>query len=144
MNLRRSFGFTLIEMLFVITIIAFIFAFLGPRLVRQIGQTEQKKVALQVGNIKEALLSYRVALGTYPTTKEGLKALVENPRPNDDRYRRVADQWPFIQEDETKDSSGIEFIYHCPVEKYRDKYKQFEIIWVGSGTEDEPKFDAGA
>jgi general secretion pathway protein G len=144
MNIRKSSGFTLIEILIVITIIAFLFAFLGPKIVRYLGQTEEKKVQLMVGSLREALINYKLVFGSYPTTKEGLKALVENLHPNDDRYRREADKWPFAREDEIKDPSGIDFIYHCPPEKYKNKYKQFEIIWIGSGTEDEPKFDAGA
>ena len=143
MTIKKSAGFTLIEILIVITIIAFLFAFLGPRIMKYMAQTDQKKVELQVGSIKEALINYKLIFGGYPTTKEGLKALVENPRPNDDRYRRENDKWPFVQESDIKDASGVEFLYHCPPEKYRNKYKQFEILWIGSGTEDEPKFDAG-
>ncbi len=144
MNIRRSSGFTLIEILIVITIIGFLFSFLGPRIVRYMGQTDQKKVELKIGSLKEALINYKLIFGSYPTNKEGLKALVENPRPNDDRYRRESDKWPFASEDDIKDFTGVDFIYNCPPEKYKNKYKQFEIIWVGSGTEDEPKFDAGA
>ncbi len=141
MNIRKTAGFTLMEILIVITIIGFLFAFLGPRIMRQFGQAEQKKVELKIGGIKEALLNYKLIFGSYPTTREGLRALVENPRPNDDRYRREADKWPFVGEDDIKDGSGVEFIYNCPPERFKNKYRQFEVIWeVG----DDVKFDTGA
>ncbi len=119
----------MIELLVVAGLIMFLFAIIGPRIAKYLGRTEEAKIKIKIAGVKEALQEYRMELSSYPSTKEGLKALVQNPRPNDERFKKVADRWPFIKEEETLDNQGNEFIYHCPPEKFKNKYKQFEIIW---------------
>ena len=141
-SMRRP-GFTMIEMLIVIALIGTLFAFIGPRLMRYMTQAEESEIKLKFAAIKEALMTYRLELGTYPSTREGLKALVQNPRPSDQAYTSKARKWPFVEEDKIRDKRGEEFIYHSPAEKL--KGKQFEIIWVGEkGTEDDPQLIEGA
>jgi type II secretion system protein G len=147
MKIRLSKAFTMIEMMVVIFIIGMIMALVVPRVAQYWRQAEETKVKLKVANIQAALAAYRMEFGAYPSNREGLDALVSNPRPNDEQYRRVekANKWPFVVggQDGIEDSKHIPFIYNCPAEKYKDKYREYEILWIGSGTDDEPEKDYG-
>ena len=77
--MKDSRGFTLIELLVVITILATLAIIVGPRL---FGRTEEAKRAAavtQIRNLETALAMYERDNGTFPTTEQGLKALVEPP-----------------------------------------------------------------
>lgn len=72
-------GFTLIEIMVVITILAMLAALVAPKL---IGQTDKAKVTdaqLQIRNIGQALDLYKLDNGVYPSTEQGLEALVSKP-----------------------------------------------------------------
>lgn len=133
---RLSPAFTMIELLVVVALIGVIFAFVAPRIARYIGKAGQAEIKFKFAGVKEALQEYRLEFGAYPSTKEGLRALVQNPRPNDDRYR----SWkPFLKEDAIADKAGNEFEYHCPPERFKGKYSQFELIYLGpTQSEDDP------
>ncbi len=76
---RRPAGFTLIEMLVVIVIIGVLAAIVAPRF---FGKTDEAKVAAakaQIEDFSMALNSYELDTGNFPTTQQGLKALVEKP-----------------------------------------------------------------
>lgn len=147
MKTRLNQAFTMIEMLVVIFIIGIIMALVVPNVAKYWRQAGETQVKLKVANIQAALAAYRMEFGTYPSSREGLMALVENPRPNDEQYKRAerAKKWPFVVggEDGIEDSKHVPFIYNCPSEKYRDKYREYEILWIGSGTEDDPEKDFG-
>lgn len=142
MVLNKKQGFTLMEILVVVMIIGALFAFLVPRIMKYMDQIKEQQAKMKIGSIKEALSLYQLRFNVYPSTHEGLHALVENPRPNDDKYRKEQNKWPFVKEDEIS-HGGKEFIYHCPPEKYKTLYKYYEIMWEGSGTEDEPQVVEG-
>lgn len=75
----KSRGFTLIELMVVVVIIGLLAAVVVPRVV---GRGEEAKIAaarLQIKEIEAALDLYRLDNGFYPTTEQGLKALVERP-----------------------------------------------------------------
>lgn len=132
MTIRKSSGFTLMEILIVITIIAFLFAFLGPKIARYMGQVDVKKMQMRMGSIKESLMNYRLIFGSYPTTKEGLVALTQP-----ERFKGKGTDVLLKEED------IADITYNRPVERFKNKYKQFELIWVGSGTEEEPQLTDG-
>jgi general secretion pathway protein G len=72
-------GFTLIEIMVVIVILAMLAAIVGPKLM---GRTDDAKVTdarVQIKNIETALKLYKLDNGTYPTTEQGLNALVAKP-----------------------------------------------------------------
>lgn len=140
--MTRKPGFTLFEILIVVTIIGILFAMIGPKIAQKMTQSKEKTTLLKIGMLKEALMSYNLFLGRYPNTKEGLKALIENPYPNNDQYKQQVSKWPFASETDIQDDTGTDFTYHCPPEKNK-KYKSFEIIWVGTGTDDEPQYVDG-
>ena len=110
----RTGGFTLLEVLLVITIIGILAAFVVPRL---IGVGDQAKIdiaATAVGkssNIALALDLFYQKIGRYPTTNEGLKALIEKPEDSDEFAR-----WTQLISDPNmlKDPWGREYQYSGP------------------------------
>jgi general secretion pathway protein G len=72
-------GFTLIELLVVLVILGLLAALAGPRVVGYLGGARSDTARLQIQNFKSALDLYRLDTGSYPTTQQGLAALVRNP-----------------------------------------------------------------
>ncbi len=72
-------GFTLIELLVVMAIIALLAALVGPRLFPKLGKGKQSAAKAQIELLGQALDQFRLDVGRYPTTQEGLNALVTNP-----------------------------------------------------------------
>ncbi len=71
----RQAGFTLVEILVVITIIGMIMALVGPRVLNYLGESKTKAAKIQIESFSSALDLYYLDLGRYPTTNEGLAAL---------------------------------------------------------------------
>ncbi len=76
---RGERGFTLAEMLVVLVIIALLAALVGPRLMGVLGGAKTKTATTQIANFAASLDIFRVAVGRYPTSEEGLEALVVRP-----------------------------------------------------------------
>jgi len=72
-------GFTLLELLVVLVIIGLLAGFVGPRYFSQVGKAEVKTARAQIDGLGKALDQFRLDNGTYPTTEQGLAALVERP-----------------------------------------------------------------
>lgn len=72
-------GFTLVEILVVITIIGLIMGLVGPRVLNYLGQSKAKTAAIQIESFSSSLDLYFLDNGRYPTTNEGLTALVKRP-----------------------------------------------------------------
>ncbi len=68
-------GFTLVEILVVITIIGLIMALVGPRVLNYLGDSKSKAARIQIESFSSALDLYFLDLGRYPTSSEGLAAL---------------------------------------------------------------------
>jgi general secretion pathway protein G len=72
-------GYTLLELLVVILILALIIAVAAPKVVGYFGRSKTRVAEIQIANIVSALDLYRLDVGHYPSQGEGLRALVENP-----------------------------------------------------------------
>ncbi len=72
-------GFTLIELLVVLAIIGMLAGLVGPQVVKHLGESKTKTARLQIEELSSALDMYRLDVGRYPATDEGLAALVEQP-----------------------------------------------------------------
>jgi general secretion pathway protein G len=72
-------GFTLVEMLVVITIIAMIMALVAPRVLNYLSESKIKAAKIQIASMGSALDLFYLDEGHYPTTSEGLVALVQRP-----------------------------------------------------------------
>jgi len=76
---RSQRGFTLVEILVVITIIGLIMALVGPRVINYLGEAKVKAAKIQIESFGSALDLFYLDAGRYPTTSEGLRVLVERP-----------------------------------------------------------------
>lgn len=100
-------GFTLVEMLLVLVILATLAAIVYPKLA---GRSEQARVTAtqtQISSFSTALDAFEVDNGYYPRGKSGLQDLVQQPRD--------AQNWrgPYLKE-VPKDPWGNEYVYECP------------------------------
>ena len=74
-----SAGYTLVEMLVVLTIISLILGLVGPRVLAYLGNSRVKAARLQIENFGSALDLFFLDTGRYPSASEGLDALVQRP-----------------------------------------------------------------
>jgi len=106
----RERGFTLIEIMIVVIIIGLIAGLVGPRLFGKLTQAKQKAAKAQIELFGTALDAFRLDVGRYPTTEEGLKALREKPS--------GLDAWkgPYLPKEIPVDPWGKPYIYKSPGE----------------------------
>jgi general secretion pathway protein G len=76
---RSERGFTLVEILVVITIIGLIMALVGPRVINYLGEAKVKAAKIQIESFSSALDLYYLDAGRYPSSSEGLGALAQRP-----------------------------------------------------------------
>lgn len=77
--LRRQRGFTLLELLVVLGIIAMLAGIVGPQVMKHMGASKTKAARVQIEDLAAALDMYKLDEGRYPTSQQGLAALVEKP-----------------------------------------------------------------
>lgn len=75
----RERGFTLIEIMVVVTILAILIALVAPKMVGRTDQARRVSTKAQIKNIEGALQLYKLDNGVYPSTEQGLDALVDPP-----------------------------------------------------------------
>jgi len=104
----KSRGFTLLELLLVVVIIGLLAAYVGPRYFSQLEKSERSVAKAQIESLGKALDTYRLDTGHYPTTEQGLAALVKRP----------ADEpkWngPYLQKEVPLDPWGRPYVYRSP------------------------------
>ncbi len=105
---RRRSGFTLIELLLVLVILATLAAVVVPRFAKRSEQAKITAAGADIANLEVALDSFEVDTSRYPTTEEGLSALVEQPS--------NVTTWhgPYIKRGVPKDPWGNGYVYTCP------------------------------
>ncbi len=77
---KPTLGFTLIEMLVVLVLISLLAGLVGPKLFNKVGSSKTKVAAAQIELMTSALHTYRLDAGDYPTTEQGLQALMIAPQ----------------------------------------------------------------
>lgn len=121
LDVPRERGFTLLELLVVILIIGLLTGIVGPRFMAQVSRSEITTARAQMDALDKALQSYRIDTGRFPTTAQGLKALVTQPA-DDPRWRG-----PYLQGDVPADPWGTPYQYRTPGTQGRD----FELLSYG-------------
>lgn len=123
--------FTLIEILLVVVIISALAAMVVPRLT---GRSQQAREAIAKAdvavNIPTALKLYELDTGRFPTTEQGLKALISKPEKSP-----VPQNWngPYLERESFQDPWGREYIYRYP----GDHGPDFDLYSLGSSGKDD-------
>ena len=113
-------GFTLLELLVVIVIIGLLAAYVRPKYFAQLGKSEVTVAKAQIDAFEKALDTFRLDVGRYPTTEEGLASLITKPD--------TAAKWngPYLRRQLPKDPWGNAYQYHSPGAK-----SDFDLLSFG-------------
>lgn len=116
----RQKGFTLLELLVVIVIIGLLAGYVAPRYFSQVGKSEVQVAKAQIDSLDKALDLYRLDMRRYPSTEQGLRALIEKPASEKD--------WrgPYLKKAIPADPWGNAFVYRHPGAK-----GEFDLISYG-------------
>lgn len=104
-------GFTLMELLVVLAILGLLMSLVGPRVLNQLGGAKTKTAAIQIKDLEQALEMYKLDVGRFPSTSEGLVALVEKPGST------AGWNGPYLKSDVPLDPWNREYMYKYPGEK---------------------------
>ena len=125
---RQLLGFTLIEIMVVIVILGILAGLIVPRLMDEPDKARVVKAKMQIENLAMALKKYKLDNGYYPTTEQGLRALVEKPSigkvPNNYPDKGYISKIP-------KDPWDNNYVYICPGE-----HGDFDLISYGADGEE--------
>ena len=118
---KRNRGFTLIEIIIVVIIMSLIAALVVPRLFKKVEKSKQQIAKTQIIMIENAVKMFKLDAGRYPSTEEGLKALLEKPA--------KTNNWdgPYLEKSIPKDPWGQDYLYTYPGKNY-----VFEIVSLGA------------
>jgi general secretion pathway protein G len=115
-------GFTLLELLVVMVIIGLLAGYVGPRYFSQIGKTERSTARAQIEGLAKALDTYRLDVGRYPSTEQGLAALVTAPA-NEPRW-----SGPYLQKGLPQDPWDRAYVYRHPA---ANAAHDFDLLSLG-------------
>ena len=105
---RAQRGFTLLELLVVLVVLGLLAGIVAPKYFAQLGRSEVKVAKAQIEGLGKALDLYRLEVGHYPSTEQGLQALVTAP--SDEPH------WtgPYLQKKLPQDPWGRNYSYRYP------------------------------
>ncbi len=112
-NKNGESGFTLIELMVVIVILGLLAGIILPRFIGQSDTAKRQVASTQIATLETALKMYKLDNGSYPSTEQGLKALVEQPTAG-----TLPKNWRkggYLEKGKVpKDPWKNEFVYVCP------------------------------
>lgn len=103
-------GFTLLELMVVMVIIGMLAAYVAPRYFAQVGKSETKLARAQIDALEKALDQYRADTGHYPSSEQGLAALMKRPG-NEPKWGG-----PYMKREVPADPWGRPYLYRQPGE----------------------------
>jgi len=114
-------GFTLIELLIVVIILGVLAGLVGPRLFGRVGQSRQAAARVQIELLGAALDQFKLDVGRYPSSQEGLQALQQSPG--------NAPGWegPYLKKEVPRDPWGNPYQYRSPGE-----HGEYDLASLGS------------
>ena len=104
-------GFTLMELLVVLAILGLLMSLVGPQVLNQLGGAKSKTAGIQIKDLEQALEMYKLDVGRFPSTSEGLVSLVEKPS------AAVGWNGPYLKSDVPLDPWNREYLYKYPGER---------------------------
>jgi len=125
-NTRKQTGFTLLELLVVLGIIAMLAGLVGPQVMKHMVEAKVKAAKVQIEDLAQTLDMYKLDVGSYPTSEQGLDALIEAPD--------GAQRWngPYLRKSKVPlDPWNNEYKYTSPGE-----HGKFDITSLGADGKD--------
>ncbi len=119
---RDQRGFTLLELLVVLAILGLLIGLVAPAALRQLGSAKEKIAHQSIERLASVLDIYKLDVGTYPTTEQGLQALLVRPE--------GVENWsgPYLKgETIPEDPWGHPFLYRMPSERQGHDYDLYSL-----------------
>lgn len=118
---NRQRGFTLVELLVVLVILGLLAGLVGPAVLNQLGGAKSKTAKVQIADLEQAAELFKLDIGRFPSSTEGLEALVQNPG--------SASGWngPYLKKGLPKDPWGNPYHYTFP-----GRNGQMDIVSYGA------------
>lgn len=115
-------GFTLLELLVVLAILGLLIGLVAPAALRQLGSAKEKIAHQSIERLATVLDMYKLDVGTYPTTDEGLQSLISRPS--------GVSRWdgPYLKGDKLpEDPWGRPFLYRYPSDRPGHEYDLYTL-----------------
>jgi general secretion pathway protein G len=117
---HRQTGFTLLELLVVLVVLGLLAGIVAPKYFSQLGRSQTKVARAQIEGLSKALDLYRLEVGHYPSSEQGLQALVAAP-PEEARWTG-----PYLQKAVPQDPWGRNYVYRYPGEN-----SEYDLLSMG-------------
>jgi len=127
MGAGKSDGFTLLELMVVLVILGLLAGLVGPRLLDRVDESKVQTAQTQIKMLRGALQAYRLDIGRFPSTAEGLAALVRPPS-------EAAAFWkgPYLEDELPLDPWRTPYRYESPV----DNLQGFALYSLGADSKE--------